>query len=339
MAETEQSADVTALTVELLSAYLANNTVGSEDLPRLIRETRLALTEGTTPELVVEEQQTFTPAVSIRKSLSSSAHLVSLIDGKPYKTLKRHLASNGLTPEAYRDRYKLPADYPMVAPDFAAKRRAIAERIGLGNRPKPAVSESAEKPVATLASAANAEPVTDGKPAKAETAAAKSPTAKSASRKSAKPAGKVKRKAAPKPAKAEGNTPVVAASEGDKAPSVEPVAPKAKAKPRNSSTSEVTGVTPTAKKRAAGKGSKGDVASETIAAATPPAAPAPAPKPTRKPRGKLGLFGKALAMPDDVAPAAEGDTNPEPVQAVKPGRAPRPKRRARTPKPTTTDAG
>lgn len=338
MAETENPADLTALTVELLSAYLANNTVGSEELPRLIRETRLALTEDTAPNPVVEEQQTFTPAVSIRKSLSSSAHIVSLIDGKPYKTLKRHLASNGLTPEAYRERYKLPADYPMVAPDFTAKRRAIAERIGLGNRPKPSVSESAEKPVTAPASAANAEPVSDGKPAGGETAAAKTPTAKGASPKSAKPAGKVKRKATPKPAKAEGNAPVVVASEGGKVASVELVAPEAKAKPKSSSTSEVTGVTPTAKKRAAGKGAKEDVASATIAAANPPAASEPDAKPSRKPRGKLGLFGKGQATPAQVAPAAEGETNSEPAQAIKPGKASKPKRMARTPKPTTTAA-
>ncbi|PNU03595.1 MULTISPECIES: MucR family transcriptional regulator [Sphingomonadaceae] len=338
MAETENPADLTALTVELLSAYLTNNTVGSEDLPRLIRETRLALTEDTAPKPVMEEQQTFTPAVSIRKSLSSSAHIVSLIDGKPYKTLKRHLASNGLTPEAYRERYKLPADYPMVAPDFTAKRRAIAERIGLGNRPKPAVSESAEKPVTAAASAANAEPVTDGKPAKAETSAAKTPTGKGASPKSVKPAGKLKRKAAPKPTKVDGDAPVVAASEGDKAPSVEPVAPEAKAKPKSSSTSEVTGVKPTPKKRAAGKGSQADGASAAIAAATPSAAPEPDAKPPRKPRGKLGLFGKGQATPSEGAPAAEGETNSEPLQADKPGKAPRPKRMARTPKPTTDDA-
>ena len=339
MAETENPAGLTALTVELLSAYLANNTVGSDDLPRLIRETRLALSEDTVSEPVVEEEQTFTPAVSVRKSLSSSAHLLSLIDGKPYKTLKRHLAANGLTPETYRKRYKLPANYPMVAPDFAAKRRAIAEQIGLGNRPKASVPQIAEKPVAAPLPTANAEPVTDGKPAKAEALTAKTPTARGASPKSAERAGKAKRKAAPKPAKAEGDAPVVAASEGDKAPSVEPVAPEAKAKPKSSSTSEVTRVTPTAKKRAAGKGSNADVASATIAAATPLAAPEPAPKPSRKPRRKLGLFGKGQAVPGDVAPAAEGEPKSEPVQAIKPGKASRPKRMARTPKPTTTDAG
>lgn len=339
MAETENPADLTALTVELLSAYLTNNTVGSDDLPRLIRETRLALSEDAASEPVIEEEQTFTPAVSIRKSQASSAHLLSLIDGKPYKTLKRHLAANGLTPETYRERYKLPANYPMVAADFAAKRRAIAEQIGLGNRPKPAVSDSAAKLVAAPAPAANAEPVTDGKPANAEALAAKSPTAKGASPKAAEPVAKPKRKAARKPAKAEGNAPVAAAPAGDKGASVEPAAPKAKAKPKSGANSGAKGAAATAKKRAAGKAAKSDVVSDSIASPTSPAAPAPAPKPARKPRGKLGLFGKGQTAPGDGAPAADGETPPQPAPATQTGKAPRAKRMARTPKPTTTDAG
>jgi predicted transcriptional regulator len=134
MSENEKSSDVTALTVQLLSAYLANNTVASEDLAGLIRSTREALTAE--PEIPANEaeDQEYTPAVSVRKSLSSPEHIISLIDGRPYKTLKRHLAGHGLTPDSYRARYNLPASYPMVAPSFAAKRREIAEKIGLGSR-------------------------------------------------------------------------------------------------------------------------------------------------------------------------------------------------------------
>ncbi|MFT4055318.1 MAG: MucR family transcriptional regulator [Novosphingobium sp.] len=144
MPDTEKTTDIAALTVQLLSAYLANNTVASEDLSGLIRSTKAALTDDAAVEPVTEEAPTYTPAVSVRKSQASSEHLLSLIDGKPYKTLKRHLASHGLTPEAYRERYNLPASYPMVALDFTAKRRAIAEKIGLGSRKQAAV----EAPVA-----------------------------------------------------------------------------------------------------------------------------------------------------------------------------------------------
>ncbi|EZP71535.1 MULTISPECIES: MucR family transcriptional regulator [Novosphingobium] len=142
MPDTEPTSDIAALTVQLLSAYLANNTVSADDLAGLIRSTRAALVEDSAPEQAEPEAPIFTPAVSVRKSLASADHILSLIDGKPYKTLKRHLASNGLTPEQYRERYNLSATYPMVAPSFAARRREIAEKIGLGKR-EAAVGSSA----------------------------------------------------------------------------------------------------------------------------------------------------------------------------------------------------
>jgi predicted transcriptional regulator len=144
MTETDQTSDVAALTVQLLSAYLANNTVGSDDLADLIRSTRAALTEDAIVAEAPPEPETFTPAVSVRKSLASSEHIISLVDGKPYKTLKRHLASHGLTPESYRSRYNLPANYPMVAPDYAAHRRAVAQKIGLGSRKAPIAADEGE---------------------------------------------------------------------------------------------------------------------------------------------------------------------------------------------------
>ncbi|MDE8366310.1 MucR family transcriptional regulator, partial [Klebsiella pneumoniae] len=75
--------------------------------------------------------------------------ILSMIDGKQYKTLKRHLSTNGLTPAEYRDRYKLPRDYPMVAPGYSEQRREVAKRLGLGRKPEApavAVSESEETP-------------------------------------------------------------------------------------------------------------------------------------------------------------------------------------------------
>ena len=145
MPDADPTADVAALTVQLLSAYLANNTVPSDELAGLIRSTRDALTQEV-DTLGKEEPETFTPAVSMRKSLASPAHIISLIDGKQYKTLKRHLMAHGLTPEAYRSRYNLPANYPMVAPAYGEHRRNIARQSGLGNR-RPAVEDAATSQV------------------------------------------------------------------------------------------------------------------------------------------------------------------------------------------------
>lgn len=129
----ESSTDVTALTVQLLSAYLSNNTVPSGDLAELIATTRSALAASESSEAVVEEE-TFEPAVSIRKSLGSRDVIISMIDGKAYKMLKRHLSLHGLTPAEYRARYNLPSDYPMVAAAYSERRREVAKTLGLGRK-------------------------------------------------------------------------------------------------------------------------------------------------------------------------------------------------------------
>ena len=77
-------------------------------------------------------------AVSVRKSLASKDHIISMIDGKPYKTLRRHLSGHGLTPEQYRERYSLKADYPMVSETYSQARRDMAKKIGLGRKPRAA---------------------------------------------------------------------------------------------------------------------------------------------------------------------------------------------------------
>lgn len=150
------STDIISLTVQLLSAFVSNNEVSSEGLADLIKTTRAALTEDLAAPLPAPEPE-YSPAVSVRKSLSSPDHIISLIDGKPYKTLKRHLAANGLTEKEYRERYNLPGSYPMVAPNYSRMRRAVAESNGLGKKsvapsiaPAAAVkSASAEAPSAT----------------------------------------------------------------------------------------------------------------------------------------------------------------------------------------------
>lgn len=152
----ENQTDLTALTVQLVSAFVSNNTVASDSLADLIKTTRAALTVLPTPAVEETTHPTFTPAVSVRKSLSSPEHIISLIDGKPYKTLKRHLAANNLTPEQYRERYKLPKTYPLVAPSYSDSRRAVAEKIGLGKKPVAAAKPVEVAPAAAIAPKAKA---------------------------------------------------------------------------------------------------------------------------------------------------------------------------------------
>ncbi|WP_254792352.1 MucR family transcriptional regulator [Sphingobium sp. YR657] len=163
MAEDNQ-ADITALTVQLLSAYVSRNEVASEKLADLIASTRTALTKDLSPPIVEATEPAFKPAVTVRKSLASPDHLVSLIDGKPYKTLRRHLTAHGLTAEQYRERYNLPGDYPMVAPSFSEARRAIAAKIGLGKRTADEGSDTAAPHPKNSSASAAADPVAKADP-------------------------------------------------------------------------------------------------------------------------------------------------------------------------------
>ena len=131
---TEDQNDLTTLTVQLLSAYVSKNTVASESLAALIQSTRAALAQDLSAAATESVGETFTPSISVRKSLASPDHIISLIDGKPYKTLKRHLARYGLTPDQYRARYGLPNSYPLVARSYSETRRAVAEKNGLGKK-------------------------------------------------------------------------------------------------------------------------------------------------------------------------------------------------------------
>jgi predicted transcriptional regulator len=131
----ETPSEFTTLTVQLLSAFVSNNTVPADGLADLIKSTRAALATNPVAIQVEPEAQGYVPAVSIRRSAASRDFILSLIDGKPYKTLKRHLAQHGLTPDQYRDRFNLPKSYPMVAPAYSDARRAVAEKLGLGRKP------------------------------------------------------------------------------------------------------------------------------------------------------------------------------------------------------------
>ena len=119
--------------LSIVAAYVSNNHVQVGELPVLIAATHAALAGLGKPKAPAEpEVEKPTPA-QIRKSITPDA-LISFIDGKPYKTLKRHLTTYGLDPRAYRERYGLPADYRMVAPAYAAHRSALARSIGLGRK-------------------------------------------------------------------------------------------------------------------------------------------------------------------------------------------------------------
>ena len=119
------------LTSDIVSAHISNNSVAVEDVPSLIQNVYGALFAlGDEPEEKRPE-----PAVSVRASIKND-HVVCLEDGKKMKMLKRHLMTDhGMTPAEYRARWDLPADYPMVAPDYAEKRRDLAKKIGLGRKP------------------------------------------------------------------------------------------------------------------------------------------------------------------------------------------------------------
>ena len=139
---TEDSADINAveLATELTIAWLSNpNTrASSDEVPGFLHKMHEAVNQlSTNTQIATDEEPVgeYTPAVSVRKSLASKDHIISMIDGKPYKTLRRHLARHGLTPAEYRQRYGLKPDYPMVAENYSEARRAMAKKIGLGRKP------------------------------------------------------------------------------------------------------------------------------------------------------------------------------------------------------------
>ncbi|RYF16360.1 MAG: transcriptional regulator [Oxalobacteraceae bacterium] len=160
MSDTDTNA--VELATELTIAWLGNSNtrVAAEDVPAFLKtmlDTVTSLQNGpATTETEAAATAEYTPAVSVRKSLASKDHIISMIDGKPYKTLRRHLATNGMTPAEYRERYNLKADYPMVAENYSESRRAMAHKIGLGRKPAQKAEDAApaRKPRKTAEAAA-----------------------------------------------------------------------------------------------------------------------------------------------------------------------------------------
>ncbi|MBT9288664.1 MucR family transcriptional regulator [Prosthecodimorpha staleyi] len=134
MSETSTSANLIDLAADIVSAYVSNNTVSSSDLPGLIGEVYAALqrtSSGVAPEPMPEPLK---PAVPVKKSVTPD-YIVCLEDGKKFKSLKRHLRTQyNMTPEEYREKWSLAADYPMVAPNYAQARSDLAKKMGLGQQ-------------------------------------------------------------------------------------------------------------------------------------------------------------------------------------------------------------
>jgi predicted transcriptional regulator len=157
-----QAVDFIELTANIVSAYVSNNPVRPADMPDLLASVHAAvagLSQGSAPGAPAVEKPT--PA-QIRKSITPDA-LISFIDGKPYKTLKRHLNGQGLTIEQYRERYGLPRDYPSTAASYSALRSEMAQKIGLGQQRRKAGPKASEP-----AEAVSEKPKKAGRPRKAK---------------------------------------------------------------------------------------------------------------------------------------------------------------------------
>ena len=132
MSDSSNANELLGLTTDIVASHVSNNTVAIGDLPQLIQQVYSALANvGVTAAAAAARSQ---PAVAIKKSISPD-YLICLEDGKKLKMLKRHLKTRyNMTPEEYRERWGLPADYPMVAPNYAQQRSELAKKIGLGTK-------------------------------------------------------------------------------------------------------------------------------------------------------------------------------------------------------------
>ena len=132
----QEKGNLVELTADIVAAYVGNNTVAQADLPKLIANIYQSLVSAThgAGEAKPPDAVELKPAVPVRKSITPD-HIICLEDGKKFKSLKRHLRTQyNMTPEAYREKWGLPADYPMVAPNYAAARSQLAKQMGLGQQ-------------------------------------------------------------------------------------------------------------------------------------------------------------------------------------------------------------
>ena len=151
------------LTADIVAAYVSSNSAHAADLPEIIRTVHAALVGINAPKPEVVQAEAPTPAVSVKKSVTDD-YIISLEDGRKFKSMKRYLAGLGMTPDDYRAKWGLARDYPMVAPGYATKRSELARAAGLGKNAKSAAAV-AEEPVAAPANDAVPEAVEEA-PAK-----------------------------------------------------------------------------------------------------------------------------------------------------------------------------
>ncbi len=137
------------LTADIVAAYVSNNPVPADNLSELISTVHNAVAKISNPEAPEAEKPT--PAVNPKRSVFPD-YIICLEDGKRFKSLKRHLTLHGLTPAEYRAKWGLPADYPMVAPNYAAARSELAKKMGLGRKPEAKVAPLKRKAPARAAS-------------------------------------------------------------------------------------------------------------------------------------------------------------------------------------------
>lgn len=244
----EPSTNPIKFATELTIAWLnnPNSQAGSEDVPAFLEKMLAKIHALTGHAGSSQETVEHKPAVAVRASVKPD-YIVSLIDGRKLKSLKRHLASHGLSPKEYRERYGLKPDYPMVAPNYSAVRRAVAEKLGLGRK---VVSKTASP--AKAAAPAKAKAAT---PAKAPAPAAASPAPASAAQKAA-PAKRTPAKAATPvkaPAKAAAAKSAAAKTSTAKAPAKSATPAAAKAKPAKSGATKPKAAKPAGEKAATNK--------------------------------------------------------------------------------------
>ena len=142
MDQQTDAASFIELAADIVSAYVMKNSVQASDLPSLIQAVHGALSNIASGS-VEKPVEAPSPAVPVKKSITPD-HLISLEDGKRYKTLRRHLSTRGLTPEQYREKWGLQRDYPMVAPNYAKQRSELAKSAGLGQLRRKAAEAQAQ---------------------------------------------------------------------------------------------------------------------------------------------------------------------------------------------------
>ncbi|MGB3643536.1 MAG: MucR family transcriptional regulator [Mesorhizobium sp.] len=142
--EKAASSAIPSIVADIVSAYVSNNSVPVADLPTLISDVNAALLRLSTVE-TEPSAEPLKPAVPVKRSLHSD-HIVCLEDGLKFKSLRRHLLTHhGMSPEEYREKWGLPSDYPMVAPDYSDARSALAKKMGLGRKKVQTMRAPAKK--------------------------------------------------------------------------------------------------------------------------------------------------------------------------------------------------